>query len=401
MRIVCVGGGPAGLYFAISTKLRNEQHDITVLERNPAGLTYGWGVVFWDDLLERLDGDDPVTARQIRAVAFRWKDQLVHVDGKPTATLSGYGYSMRRQRLLDILTERALELGVRVQFEHEVDDPARLAGPDLIVACDGVNSRLRRLHLEQFEPTVVVGRNKYLWLGSGKVFGAFTFAFVATHAGWIWFHAYGFAPDASTCIVECSPETWTGLGFDTLGAEESIALLERIFAKYLDGGTLVAQPRTNGQAPWLSFRTVTNQRWYHGRFVLMGDAAHTTHFTIGSGTKLAIEDAIGLAGSLHQHDDIEAALAAYQWERQTALRLLQREAGNSARWFEDIPRYIHLRAPQFASLLHQRRSQLLTRIPPRPYYQLHQATEEIEVLHKLRQWVSSRRRDRYLRRHTR
>lgn len=398
MRIVCVGGGPAGLYFAILMKQRDKNHDITVLERNPAGLTYGWGVVFWQDLLDALYDSDPVTAHDIDEHSFRWDGQLVQVEGKPAARLNGYGFSIGRRRLLDILAKRATDLGVHVDFEHEVEEPAELADADLIVACDGVNSRLRRLHADQLESGVAVGRNKYIWLGTSRVFDSFTFAFARTDAGWIWFHAYGYNSDSSTCIVECSPETWAALGFDSLDEAESMTLLEAIFEPHLDGHPLTSQPPDHGRALWRNFRTVTSRRWHLGNTVLMGDAAHTTHFTIGSGTRLAIEDAIGLAARLQEHEDIESALDAYEKERKAALLLPEREARHSAQWFENIPRYIDLETAQFASLLKQRRSVLLARISPLRYYQLYRATEEIAVLQRLWAWSSSTRRDRYVRR---
>jgi anthraniloyl-CoA monooxygenase len=398
MRIACVGGGPAGLYLAILMKRRDPGHEVTVFERNPAGVTYGWGVVFWDDLLEGLRANDPPTAQAVAGEAFRWVDQHILVDGQPAASLPGFGYSMRRQRLLDILTARALELGVGVRFESEVEDPARLGRPDLVVACDGVNSRLRRHHPDGFGTRIDTGRNRYMWLGTTKVFDSFTFAFVRTGAGWIWCHAYGFDATASTFIVECSPETWAGLGFGQLGLEESTARLEELFAAHLDGHRLVAQGADRGRAPWLAFRTVTNERWHHGRVVLAGDAAHTTHFTIGSGTKLAIEDAIGLAAALGEHPDLESAMSAYEQQRKTALLLLQREARNSARWFENLPRYVRLGSPQFAALLHHRRSQLLRRMSPAGYYRLRWATERLPLLERLWHWASGRGRARYVRR---
>jgi anthraniloyl-CoA monooxygenase len=398
VRIVCAGGGPAGLYLAILLKLRDQDHDVTVMERNPAGRTYGWGVVFWDDLLEALRDSDPVTADHLGRHAFRWVDQVVHVQGRQAAHLGGYGFSMRRRQLLDLLARRAVDLGVRVEFEREVEDPAQLAGADVIVACDGVNSRLRRRHQDRLKTEVVVGRNRYVWLGTSKVFDAFTFAFVETDAGWIWFHAYGFADDRSTFIVECAPETWLGLGLDRLGAEASLRLLERVFEPQLDGHRLLGTPRDDGRLPWLQFRSVSNQRWHHGNIVLAGDAAHTTHFTIGSGTKLAMEDAIALARNLHEHADVQLALEAYGKERQTALLLPQREARLSAQWFEQIPRYIGLDAPQFAALLRQRRSSLLARVPPRGYYTLYRATEEIGLWRRIWELVGARRRDRYVRR---
>jgi 2-polyprenyl-6-methoxyphenol hydroxylase-like FAD-dependent oxidoreductase len=398
MRIACVGGGPAGLYLAILMKRRDPRHEVAVFERNPAGVTYGWGVVFWDDLLEGLAANDPPTAATIADEAFRWTGQRILVDGQPEAGLDGYGFSMRRQRLLDILTSRARELGVEVRFEAEVGDPARLDGHDLVVAADGVNSRLRRARPDSFGTRIDTGRNRYMWLGTTKVFDAFTFAFVRTEAGWIWCHAYGFDATASTFIVECSPETWAGLGFGRLGLQESIARLEELFAAQLDGHRLVAQGPDRELAPWLSFRTVTNERWRHGNLVLTGDAAHTTHFTIGSGTKLAIEDAIGLAGALGASGDLETALAAYERDRKASLLLLQREARNSARWFETLPRYIDLGSDRFAALLHQRRSQLLTRMSPSGYYRLRRTTEEFALIDRLWHWASSRRREREVRR---
>ncbi len=401
MRITCVGGGPAGLYLAILLKRRDPGHQVTVLERNPAGVTYGWGVVFWDDLLEGLAANDPPSAEIVAAEAFRWVDQRILVDGQPEARLAGYGFSMRRQRLLDILTRRALELGAEVRFESEVADEASLGGHDLVVAADGVNSRLRRAHHHSFGTRVDTGRNRYLWLGTTKVFDSFTFAFVRTPAGWIWCHAYGFDATASTFIVECSPETWAGLGFGELGLEESTARLEELFAAQLDGHRLVAQGPDRRRARWLSFRTVTNERWRQGNLVLAGDAAHTTHFTIGSGTKLAIEDAIGLAGALGAHGDLATALAAYERDRKASLLLLQREARNSARWFESLPRYIDLGAERFATLLHQRRSQLLTRMSPSGYYRLRRTAEELALVDRLWRWASTRRRRREVRRGTR
>jgi anthraniloyl-CoA monooxygenase len=401
MRIACVGGGPAGLYLAILLKGRDPGHEITVLERNPAGVTYGWGVVFWDDLLEGLAANDPPTAATIAGEAFRWTGQRILVDGQPEAGLDGYGFSMRRQRLLDILTSRALELGVEVRFEVEVEDLAQLEGLDLVVAADGVNSRLRRAHPGSFGTRIDTGRNRYMWLGTTRVFDAFTFAFVRTPAGWIWCHAYGFDATASTFIVECSPETWAGLGFGQLGLEASIARLEELFAPQLDGHRLVAQGPDRERAPWLSFRTVTNERWRSGNLVLADDAAHTTHFTIGSGTKLAIEDAIGLAAALGAGDDLGTALAAYERDRKVALVLLQREARNSAGWFEHLPRYIDRGAPQFAALLQHRRSRLLTRMSPTGYYRLRRTSEEFAAFDRLWHWASSRRREREVRRGSR
>src|SRR4029450_11486712 len=227
-----------------------------------------------------------------------------------------------------------------------------------------------------------------MWRRGRRVFDAFTFAFVPTDAGWIWCHAYGFDGRTSTFIVECSPETWTGLGFDTLGEADRISLLEKVFAQHLDGHPLKSQARSQAGAPWLNFRTVTNKRWHAYNIVLMGDAAHTTHFTIGSGTRLALEDAISLAAKLQGGASIAVALEQYGRGRRTALLLPQSAARLSARWFESVPRYIDLEPAQVFALLTGRRSPLLPRVPPRTYYRLYRATQRNAALRKLRNWVA-------------
>jgi 2-polyprenyl-6-methoxyphenol hydroxylase-like FAD-dependent oxidoreductase len=395
MRIVCVGGGPAGLYFAILMKKRNPGHDVTVLERNPAGVTYGWGVVFWDDLLDELRASDPLTAQKVRANAFRWNGELLTVNGEDPVHEEGIGYGIGRRQLLDLLVERAQRLGVRVRFETAVEHPSELPPADLIVACDGVNSRIRQLHADQFETEVQVGRNKYIWLGTSKVFETFTFAFVQTDAGWIWCHAYGFDQETSTFIVECSPETWSGLGFHVLGEDETLRRLEQLFASHLDGHALRSKTRRDGCARWLNFRTLTNETWHHETTVLMGDAAHTTHFTIGSGTKLALVDAIALADKLREGGELEPALEAYGAERRNALLSAQSDARFSAQWFESIPRYVELDAERLFALLRERRSPLLPRIPPPVYYRLHRATHTIGPLRMLRKWAAPWIKHRY------
>jgi 2-polyprenyl-6-methoxyphenol hydroxylase-like FAD-dependent oxidoreductase len=386
MRIICVGAGPAGLYFAILMKERNPDHEVTVLERNPAGVTYGWGVVFWDDLLDELHASDEATARAISANSFRWNGELLSVQGRDPVHMPGHGYGIGRRRLLDLLLQRARALGVLIEFEYEVEDLSELPAADLLVGCDGVNSRLRQLHPDRFESDVQVGRNNYIWLGTNKVFDVFTFAFVETAAGWIWCHAYGFDDDTSTFIVECSPETWTGLGFDGMGEGDTITLLEQLFESCLEGYPL----RSNGDARWLNFRTLTNERWHHENTVLMGDAAHTTHFTIGSGTKLALEDAIALASKLSEGTALQPALESYTADRQIALRPAQTDARFSAQWFENIPRYAELDPAQFFALLHERRSPLLPRIPTPVYYGLHRATRNVPALRKARRWAAPR-----------
>jgi 2-polyprenyl-6-methoxyphenol hydroxylase-like FAD-dependent oxidoreductase len=384
MKIVCVGGGPAGLYFSILMKARDPKHEIVVLERSPAGVTYGWGVVFWDDLLDQVRTSDPITADELGAQAFRWNgEQLVVAGGEPVY-VQGRGYGIGRRRLLDLLHERAADLGVDVRFEQEVEDTSDLPAADLVVAGDGVNSRLRELRRGHFAPSVHVGRNKYIWLGTSKVFDVFTFAFVRSPAGWIWCHAYAFDHETSTFIVECSPETWSGLGFDRIGEAESLSLLAELFASQLDRQPL----RANGPARWLEFRTLTNEHWHDENVVLMGDAAHTTHFTIGSGTKLALEDAIALAGALQHGAALEPALAAYEHARKVALRPRQTDARFSARWFEEAARYMELEPDRVFALMHERRSPLLPRIPPSIYYGLHRATHDVSALRTLRRFAA-------------
>src|SRR5688572_4221467 len=205
MRITCIGGGPAGLYFAVLAKLADPAHEITVRERNPAGVTYGWGVVFWDDLLDDLFRYDPVSAERISRAACRWDEYEVRATGKAVTHLAGYGFSLGRRELLDILAARAAELGVEISYRDELTE---VPAADLVVACDGAGSRIRDQHAEHFGAEIEVGRNKYIWLGTPHVFDTFTFGFEETSAGWIWYHAYPFTADRSTFIVECSPETW-------------------------------------------------------------------------------------------------------------------------------------------------------------------------------------------------
>jgi anthraniloyl-CoA monooxygenase len=392
MRVVCVGGGPAGLYFSILAKLANPHHEITVVERNPAGVTYGWGVVFWEDLLEDLYRNDPVSARQIAESAVRWNQQEVHIRGQTAVHIGGYGFSIGRDRLLEILTQRALSLGVELQFQREVETLSEFEDADLIVACDGANSKVRLLHGTHFQTHVEVGKNKYLWLGTDKVFDSFTFAFEETAAGWIWFHAYRFTGETSTCIVECSQETWAGLGFNELGPEETLRRLEGIFKRQLKGHSLLHQKRGLGKTPWLNFKCLRHEHWYHGNVVLMGDAAHTTHFSIGSGTKLAIQDAIGLAEKLRETEDLPTALQAYEDERRASLLSIQSAARTSSEWFENVPRYVGQSPIRFAFSLLDRRG------GSGWYYPIYLASQHVALrgwvrrLHSAKRWARARRR---------
>jgi anthraniloyl-CoA monooxygenase len=392
VRIVCIGGGPAGLYFSILAKLSHRNHDITVLERNPAGVTYGWGVVFWEDLLDDLYRSDPESAREIAEAAARWDTQEVHLRGQQVTYVGGPGFSLGRDRLLEILTRRALSLGVDVRFQSEAQDLSEFAAADLIIACDGANSQVRQLHGGHFQTNIAEGRNKYIWLGTDKVFDAFTFAFEETPAGWIWFHAYRFNGETSTCIVECPPETWKGLGFDELGPDETLRRLEGIFQRHLGGHSLINQAHGHCKTQWRHFKCITNERWYQGNVALMGDAAHTTHFSIGSGTKLAIQDAIGLARKLRDTEDLQAALQAYEEERRTALVTLQSAASKSAEWFENVPRHVEQPTPSFAYALLNRRG------GPAWRYLLHLANQQealrrvLRGFHSARRWVRAQRR---------
>jgi len=396
LRIACVGGGPAGLYFGLLMKQGEPRHNVTILERSAFGATRGWGVVFWGDLLEKLYSADPESAREIERASFPWDTHVVDVHGEQVAFTADRGYGIRRQRLLDILTRRALSSGVHIEYQHEVTDPSSLSDFDLIAACDGVNSRIRQ-ETKGFRTDVQLGRNKYIWLGTDKVFKSFTHLFVPTDSGWIWAGANGIDPRTSTFVVECSAETWAGLGFDTMPLSDCLDVLEKIFGRHLDGHQLTGQTAGENSAQWLNFRTVTNERWYDGKTVLVGDAAHTTHFTIGSGTKLAVEDAIALAGNLQRHAELGLALKSYERQRQTALLKPQADARFSAQWFEDLPRYIDLKPYQFGALLRERKTPLLPRLSPRFYYLLSHTAQEIPGLRELLRKAEPRAREAYSR----
>jgi anthraniloyl-CoA monooxygenase len=351
VKVACIGAGPAGLYFAISMKLRDPAHEIEIFERNAPGVTFGWGVVFSDQTVENLQANDPKSAEVIASEFAHWDDIDVHIRGE-CITSSGHGFiGIGRKRLLEILQGRARELGVTLQFKAECDptDP-KWRDYDLVIASDGANSRFRDANPEAFGVDIDVRKNKFVWLGTSKVFDAFTFAFEETEHGWIWAHAYRFAPDCSTFIVECSEETWRRYGFDTMEQAESIAACEKLFAKYLDGHSLQSNAsHLVGSAAWLNFRRIKCDRWSSGNVILLGDAAHTAHFSIGSGTKLALEDAIKLADVLNRPGlSLEAAMDEYVAERNLEVLKLQNSARNSTEWFETLERYLHFEPLQFA-----------------------------------------------------
>lgn len=390
MKVACVGGGPAGLYFSILMKLRDPSHEITVYERNPAGSTYGWGVTYWAGLLDQLRRHDPVSARAVAEHSVRWSDGVAYVRDRSTVHHGDQGFGIGRHTLLDILARRAESLGVRLEFQHPVTDTAERFGADLVVAGDGAHSGLRARHADHFGTDVAVGHNKYVWLGTTKVFDAFTFAFVETAHGWIWCYGYRYGENHSTCVVECSPATWTGLGLDRGSNADHLTLLQGLFAGPLDGHPLIGRAHTDGSARWLNFRTVTNRTWYRENLVLLGDAAHTTHYSIGAGTTLALEDAIALAAALHESPRLQPALARYERQRRTALVPTQSAARYSARWYESLPRYMDLAPPEMFALLGQRHSPLLPHIPPQLYYRIDRAAGQLEALRRLKRWLGPR-----------
>lgn len=351
MKIACLGGGPAGLYFAISMKLRDPSHQVEVFERNRADDTFGWGVVFSDQTVDNLMVNDPVSGRTIADEFTHWDDIDVHIHGECIRS-TGHGFiGIGRKRLLAILQERAGELGVILHFQHEASaNLTDWADYDLVIAADGANSRIRTAYAEHFDPDIQVKKNKFFWFGTNKVFDAFTFAFEQTEAGWVWAHAYRFDDNLSTFIVEMTPETWAGLGLDRMDQPQAIALCERLFAKYLDGQALMSNAtHLPGPQAWLNFRRIITGHWSHDKIVLLGDAAHTAHFSIGSGTKLALEDAIKLAEVLNRPGlDRASALAEYQSERSVEVLKLQNSARNSTEWFETLDRYLPFPPIQFA-----------------------------------------------------
>ncbi|MFI8964007.1 FAD-dependent monooxygenase [Streptomyces sp. NPDC053493] len=393
MKITIVGGGPGGLYFSILMKRQDPSHEITVYERNPAGSTYGWGVTYWAGLLDKLRAGDPPSAEAIAAASVTWTEGVAIVRDERTVHRGDAGFGIGRRRMLGLLADRARELGVRIAYEHTVTGPdaPELAGADLVVAADGVNSVLREAHADRFGAQVTAGRNPYVWLGTTKVFDSFSFAFKETEHGWIWCYAYGFSGERSTCVVECAPGTWKGLGLDRTNEADSLRLLEKLFADLLDGEPLIGREQADGAAPaqWLTFRTLTNRTWHHGNVVLLGDAAHTTHYSIGAGTTLALEDALALAAALRDpvrdpDRPLDAALGAYGRRRRSELLPAQSAAHYSAQWYENLPRYMRLEPARMFALLGQRHSPLLPHVPPQLYYHLDRAAGRLEPLRRLK-----------------
>lgn len=344
MKIVCLGGGPSGLYLAISMKLRDPSHEIAVYERNRPDDTFGWGVVFSDQTVENLRSNDPVSAEKIVNEFIHWDMIDCYVNGEVERS-DGHGFiGLGRRRMLEILHERCRELGVELHFEHEfsVDDiDTTFADADVVVAADGLNSKIRNSDLETFDCSIDVRSNKFVWLGTKQTFrDAFTFIFEETEHGWIWAHAYQFDEDTSTFIVECNPDVYEAFGFEHMSHEESAETCRRIFENYLGGHKLLTNSAHIRGSAWINFPHVLCRNWVkNDRVVLIGDAAHTAHFSIGSGTKLGLEDAIALADHLTADRSIPEALHAYQAEREIDALRLQNSARNAMIWFENVPRY--------------------------------------------------------------
>lgn len=350
MKVMCLGGGPAGLYFAISMKLRDPSHDITVLERNKANDTFGWGVVLSDDALERMQKNDPISTQTIRDHFAYWDDIAVEHNGVRTVS-GGHGFAGigRKQMLID-LQARATELGVNMVFETEFKTAEEYRKDyDLVVATDGINSRVRAEYKDIFEPDIDTRLCKFIWLGTHQKFDdAFTFIFEKTDHGWMWAHVYQFDDNTATFIVECLQDTWDAWGFADMTKEEIVKTCRQVFAKYLGGHDLMSNAaHLRGSAVWMNFPRVICGKWYHENVVLMGDAAATGHFSIGSGTRLAFDSAIALADYLHSEPTLEQAFSRYQAERRLEVLRLQSAARNSLEWFEEVERYLTQDPVQF------------------------------------------------------
>lgn len=349
MKIVCLGGGPSGLYFALSVKLRQPDAEVVVIERNKPDDTFGWGVVLSDETLDNLAANDPVSAEKIRAHFAYWDDIACHYRGEKILS-SGHGFcGIGRMRLLLLLQERCRELGVQLQFQTEVEDIQHyIDNYDLVVASDGLNSKVRTTFAEHFKPDIDQRACQFVWLGTHQKFDdAFTFIFEETDKGWVWAHAYQFDDETATFIVETDQTTWDAYGFGELSQEESIAICEDIFKDHLGGHSLMTNAKHIRGSAWIRFPRVLCEQWSYKNVALMGDAAASAHFSIGSGTKLAVESAIALADYITDEPTLEAAFEKYQDSRRLEVLRLQSAARNSLEWFEDIHRYLRLEPVQF------------------------------------------------------
>jgi anthraniloyl-CoA monooxygenase len=356
MRINILGGGPAGLYFAILLKKRDPSHRITIVERDGPDDTFGWGIVFSDRTLAFLNDHDEDTYARITRACQAWDNvDVIHRGHK--LSVRGNGFSgIARLAFLQILHRRCLELGVDIRFHTAVTDPAELGDSDLLLGADGANSLLRRTYADFFQPAVDIRRNRYVWLGTNRLFHGLVMIFRQHPAGLFIAHAYKFSPTLSTFIVEASVETWARAGFERMSEAATCAYLARVFEEDLGGEPLYS----NNFVRWLNFPLVKNRHWHHRRMVLVGDAAHTAHFSIGSGTKLALEDAIALARAIHEEGDVAAALRAYERARKPVVDAFQVAALRSLTWLENVEVHLGLDPIPF-TYRHMMRSQRIGR----------------------------------------
>ncbi len=345
MKIACIGGGPAGLYLGILVKRSSPEHDVVVYERNRPDDTFGFGVVFSDATLGHLAAADPETHQQITDQFARWDDIEIHVGGEVLRS-TGHGFcGLERKTLLQILQTRAEHLGVRIEYEHPIKSLSEITA-DVIVACDGVASWVRDALASELRPQVDVRPNKFVWLGTTVPYRAFTFLFKETPHGLFRVHAYRYHDRGSTFIVECRDATWRAAGFQTADEDGTVRILGEIFADELGGHPLI-----KNRSIWRNFPTVRCEKWHTGNVVLLGDAAHTAHFSIGSGTKLAMEDSIALRDELLGARAIPDALAAYEARRRPEVEALQAAAQASLEWFEGTERYLRMAPVQFTHSL--------------------------------------------------
>lgn len=331
MKINIVGGGPAGLYFAILMKAKDPSHDIHVYERSPADVTWGWGVVFSSKTLGYLEGSDAVVHQRLQEQLVNWTDVVMLYQGTEVRVHGNPFSAIARIDILKTLQERCRELDVGMHFDTNVEDLRRLKDCDLLVGADGINSVVRETYKEHFQPEFQMGQNKFIWLGTRHLFSGLTLGFADSDAGPFACHSYRFCEDTSTFIAECTEETWRKARLDSASEQESLDYLAKVFERELDG-----KPLMSNNSSWINFRRFKNAHWHHENVVLLGDALHTAHFSIGSGTKLAMEDAIVLANQLSDATSIAGALPAYEAERRPAVEKIQRAAETSRIWFEEM-----------------------------------------------------------------
>ena len=347
MKINIIGGGPAGLYFAILMKKADAAHQITIHERNGPNDTFGWGVVFSGKTLANLRAADAVSHAEITREFEAWDNvDVVHRDAR--VSIHGNSFSgIARLQLLKILQRRAEELGVVIEFHSEIQDVESLRHDcDLLLAADGVNSTVRLRYAEQFQPELDVRANSYIWYGTGQLFHGLTLTFRENNAGVFAAHSYKFNRTTSTFIVECDPQTWNNAGFESMSADKTLDYLGEVFAHDLNGHKLLSN-----NSKWINFLLVKNRNWFFENVILIGDALHTAHFSIGSGTKLAMEDAIALAESFQQTANVSDALEHFTQTRRPTIEDYQSAAFESMRWFENAASYMHLSPMELAYVL--------------------------------------------------